>query len=352
MHFPLLSSFGGTTILECRTVCSFGRLQEIALTFKSLSMRSAGAKDAEGALSYLAAIHRLARLDAQRGFILDWMSAQHMEETADEVSLLRAMPTMPADAIRKHLAELEALGDFPSAEPAIRIGERFNNLERIMMFSVEGITLPSEAKPKPVALDWDTTMKTANGTFDELAAALAQATPALCDAAIGKIEARMKKELEAAGMADDRALAKTLEGLAQMTPDQKAQASRCVAYWEILPWLHAGYTACPFLKGQTSARQRMTLLVLALAVHKADKGEYPESLDPLAPGILKKLPVDPFRDKPFIYKREGKGYTLYSVGPNGKDDGGKSAPVRPYRMPAPSSQPAEDLPDDIVVKFD
>jgi len=39
-----------------------------------------------------------------------------------------------------------------------------------------------------------------------------------------------------------------------------------------------------------------------------------------------KLPQDPFSGKDFVYKRQGKGFLLYSIGENLKDDGGLAAP--------------------------
>jgi hypothetical protein len=56
---------------------------------------------------------------------------------------------------------------------------------------------------------------------------------------------------------------------------------------------------------------------LRLRLYFLEKGEFPERLD-----VLTDIPRDRFVDKPLIYRREGKGYVLYSVGPNGVDDGG------------------------------
>lgn len=69
---------------------------------------------------------------------------------------------------------------------------------------------------------------------------------------------------------------------------------------------------------------RLPQLGLALAAFRHDRGEFPASLDALAPGYLKSVPLDPFTDKPFHYRRDGAGYLLYSVGENGKDDGGRT----------------------------
>ena len=52
----------------------------------------------------------------------------------------------------------------------------------------------------------------------------------------------------------------------------------------------------------------------------------PKSLDELMPGLLKEPPNDPFTGKGYIYrlKTDRSGYVVYSIGPNGKDDGGSS----------------------------
>lgn len=49
---------------------------------------------------------------------------------------------------------------------------------------------------------------------------------------------------------------------------------------------------------------------------------------PITPGnaLGWKIPEDPFSGKDFIYKRQEKGFILYSIGRNMKDDGGKESP--------------------------
>ncbi len=47
-------------------------------------------------------------------------------------------------------------------------------------------------------------------------------------------------------------------------------------------------------------------------------------LDALVPGILTEVPIDPFTGKPLVYRREGEGFIVYSLGSNQKDDGGRS----------------------------
>jgi len=63
---------------------------------------------------------------------------------------------------------------------------------------------------------------------------------------------------------------------------------------------------------------------LACRLFKSRTGRYPESLEELVPGILKEIPIDPFTGKPLVYRREGEGFIVYSLGSNEKDDGGRS----------------------------
>jgi hypothetical protein len=72
--------------------------------------------------------------------------------------------------------------------------------------------------------------------------------------------------------------------------------------------------------------QDSTLTVLALLRWQLQKDQYPAALDELvAAGFLKELPKDPYSDKPLVYKKTDDDFTLYSIGPNFKDDGGEVA---------------------------
>jgi hypothetical protein len=71
-------------------------------------------------------------------------------------------------------------------------------------------------------------------------------------------------------------------------------------------------------------QQALTGTAFALAAYRADHDSYPEKLATLVPKYLKELPKDIFNDdRDLHYTRDGDGYLLYSVGSNGKDDGGR-----------------------------
>ena len=75
----------------------------------------------------------------------------------------------------------------------------------------------------------------------------------------------------------------------------------------------------------TRQETRNTLAFVAMALHayKLYHNRYPENLSDLTPRYLQNIPADPFgKGKPLRYRHSGDKYLLYSVGPDGKDDGG------------------------------
>ena len=89
---------------------------------------------------------------------------------------------------------------------------------------------------------------------------------------------------------------------------------------------------------QRVAQEEITLAAAAVLAAKARTGAFPDAL----PGDF----PDPFTDKPLGYRREGDGgFVIYSVGADGKFDGGKPGEYRfvPFqvffRYPGPTPQP-------------
>lgn len=70
------------------------------------------------------------------------------------------------------------------------------------------------------------------------------------------------------------------------------------------------------------ALNRLLNTDLAIRMHQRQHGHLPDSLQDLIRGILLELPLDPYSGKPLIYRTTESGFLLYSVGPDGVDDGG------------------------------
>ena len=71
---------------------------------------------------------------------------------------------------------------------------------------------------------------------------------------------------------------------------------------------------------------QLAIVVCALERHRLAHGSFPASLEEFAPQSAAGVPRDPMVNQPFRYQRTDDGwFLLYSVGPNGKDDGGVMA---------------------------
>ena len=66
---------------------------------------------------------------------------------------------------------------------------------------------------------------------------------------------------------------------------------------------------------------------LALHRHKAALGSYPPSLAEIDSSFLAEIPPDPFTGQPLVYRPEGDGFVLYSLGENLRDDNGTPEPA-------------------------
>jgi hypothetical protein len=84
------------------------------------------------------------------------------------------------------------------------------------------------------------------------------------------------------------------------------------------------------VEGVVNTQWDLLQLAAALAIFRIDQGAYPESLDALPDeppdeqaAQFADLPrVDLYSGAALVYRRTGDGYLLYSVGPNGADEGG------------------------------
>jgi hypothetical protein len=68
---------------------------------------------------------------------------------------------------------------------------------------------------------------------------------------------------------------------------------------------------------------RMLILELGLRAHQLDHGSLPTNLEELVPAYLPAVPQDPYGDDPLNYRLTGERYTIYSLGIDRDDDGGK-----------------------------
>ena len=73
---------------------------------------------------------------------------------------------------------------------------------------------------------------------------------------------------------------------------------------------------------RAQALQAATRTAIAIERYRRIHGQPPGALDQLVPDFLATSPIDPFDGAPLRYKIDAAGYRIYSIGPDGIDQGG------------------------------
>ena len=125
----------------------------------------------------------------------------------------------------------------------------------------------------------------------------------------------------------------SLNAVRELVFPEKADAGQPVAhpssirYWSPYTFLADGLVPSTHKAVQISARNQteidQALIACALERYRLAHGQYPETLDALRPRFITTVPHDVIGGKPLLYRRAPDGsFLLYSVGWNGRDDGG------------------------------
>jgi hypothetical protein len=81
--------------------------------------------------------------------------------------------------------------------------------------------------------------------------------------------------------------------------------------------------AVSFKVRNVEATRQAVVAAIALKRYQLKHGNYPASLDSLVPEFVSAVPFDPVDGQPLRYRLNPDGtFRLYSIGENGKDDGG------------------------------
>jgi len=229
----------------------------------------------------------------------------------------------------ERLQELRGLPPLGPYSQKVHLGERFMTLDALQLIRRSGLKMldalddgppadgPASAKERRAldAVDWAPGMRAINAYYDRMAAAVAIPDRAAREKAF---EARKKEDAAFyKGM-------RSTEEIARMLFAEKPDPAVGLA---ITTRLLA--TLSPATQRIQNAYDRFEQLesnlhvAIALAGYHADHGRYPAKLADLAPRYLPRIPGDLFSGKELTYKPSEKGYLFYSIGPNGKDDGGR-----------------------------
>lgn len=95
-------------------------------------------------------------------------------------------------------------------------------------------------------------------------------------------------------------------------------------FWARVWWASRGSNQMMAMKHNLAVAHTCLLETeLALRVCQSERGRAPARLDDLVPDYLSIVPPDPFSGRSMVYRTQQTNWLLYSVGPDGVDDGGK-----------------------------
>jgi len=79
------------------------------------------------------------------------------------------------------------------------------------------------------------------------------------------------------------------------------------------------------------AKRQALFTAILLQIYHREEGEVPEKVADLIPRFVEKLPGDPFNQgQPFKYRQSEEGAIIWSLGPNGTDEGGRNKFNEPF----------------------
>ncbi len=238
--------------------------------------------------------------------------------------------------------DLQGLPPMPSLADKIDLGERF-----IFLDCVQLVRRGNNAKEDKAlaAIDWEPALRNSNPWYDRLAAAMRVKDRAKREEELDRIEEDRKALDKKTGRDAGSLMAGVLKALMSGEDPGKDVGKKLSDIMICL--LFPAHRKVQNRSDWVEQVHRNLYLAFALAAYQRDHDRYPARLDDLAPKYLATVPGDLFSGKPLIYRPEANSYLLYSVGVNGKDDGGRSFGDDPpgddlvVRMPIPPLKPAK-----------
>lgn len=296
----------------------------------------------------LMTMHRLGRLVGQGPTLIEYLVGVAIESIAVRGELQFLSETKPsAKMLALYRKQLDRL------PPRASVADKLDYCERVMFLDCTLRMARGQMRLQELAdgggnvslfeklaegaimqsVDWDVALKSANKWYDRLAATLRKPDYRERTAELKQFNEDLKKLVERSR--GPGVLLALLGGKPAIT-----QTMSDVLIALLLPAVQQVGIA----EGRGIQRMRNLEIAFALATYRADRGSYPDSLEPLAPKYIAEIPIDLFTGQPLKYSKTTDGYQLYSVGDNEQDEEGRSFDDNPrgddlvVRMPVPAAK--------------
>jgi hypothetical protein len=263
------------------------KCRELARALAARAMLRVAKGQFDEAWQDLLACHRLGRLIARAGTIIDGLVGLAIDSIAGTAGLAYVeRGKLTSKQIQQGLKDLQGLPPLPPLADSVDPGERLMFLDSLQMIRRGGVGMleglaggePRKATPEDLKvlakIDWQPALRAGNRWYDRMAAAMRLKDHADREKAFDRIESDLKA-LKTNAVSTSN-LAKFILG--EDPPDK--------------------------LAGKAIGDILFSLLVPAVR--------------------LTAVPNDIFSGAPLVFRPSEKGYLLYSVGANGKDEGGRT----------------------------
>lgn len=309
--------------------------REIARMLTARAMLSLGENRPEDAIRDLLAIHRMARHTAQGSTLIETLVAIALENVAHEGDKeLANAECMTAGLLKDYALELDELSPVANLSKSFE-GERCFGLDIIQrlastqltpdqgstdMFELLGVDVGSGIIGKLLSLyiqnrlDWNAVLIGINDYHDQVQVALKHETYSERTAAMNKLSEQVQTEYQQVNTPTNLALS------VFATSEQRSKQMTTVMLGLLTPATNQVLEAGT--RGVTCTH--LSTIGIATAAYQKSEGKLPSSLAKLVPDYLPKIPTDPYTSQPFVYRLDEQGVSIYSLGKNFKDDGGKS----------------------------
>ncbi len=289
---------------------------------KMRAMRNIGENRLSEAWQDNLAMYRLSGLVAQGQTLIEQLVGMAIRGMACNATAA----LLSSDQLTKELAtqiqhDLAAVPPFANIANCIDQMERLSTLDAIVHMKLYGFSqlgefgtgVQASSPVDYVSVDWNVAMKKLNHAYDEVAAAMRLPPGDEREQALAIFETEL---------ADEPRQIKQPGRLVSALFSRNARSD--VVGSIISALMLPAISAVSGAEDRTNSILILTKVEAALAVYRAEHGEYPKTLDDLLPGVLPKLPADPLHAKPILYRRFERGYLLYTVGRNGRDEAGSN----------------------------
>lgn len=307
------------------------RLRDVARQLLIRAMLHLNEGHCEETWQDLLTCFRLSRLMAQQPLIIEYCFASSVQRDAAEGLFVMShhinLSFQQARKFQKDLNELPPLIDYDKiwnlGERIFEVGNIYDLarhkpelLEYLGISSERNIQIALQQLATDPKMDWNEVLRLLNKIREKMLEAHHKFNYAAAREALGKLDQEINEAFNKVIEPDG------VNKVVSPQTDHREKARCFVAIYSNNGTRYYSWTIVPLYLIQTTTS--LNQLALAISAYHTENHKYPATLAELTPKYITKIPQDSFSSRDFIYKTQDNGYLIYSVGPNGKDEGGKN----------------------------